>query len=232
MNMQDLAEHILTGYDDDLNRLDQTLADLGGHVEAMLNDAIKSIKHMDNDLAQSVMARDVTANRLQEKIDEDAVRLFALRNPLAADLRRVISATKIANDLERIGDLAEGMAKRTLAASDLNRRIETDSVLLMGSLVKSQLKDALDSLLSNDAEMAVQVWVYDADVDDLYETCFQEILDVMTADPNMVPYGTSLLFTAKNLERIADHATNIAESVYYTVKGEPLVRHPEIWSRS
>jgi len=226
--MQDLNEHILTGYDDDLNELNKTLAELGGHVEAMVSDSVKSIKKRDSNLAADVIARDKHANTLQEKVDEDVIRLFALRHPLAADLRRVISASKVANDLERIGDLAESMSRRALSINAQERIALAKGIVPIGRLVRTQLKDALDALMRSDENQAIQVWLGDADVDEMYNSYFRELLTYMMEDPRTITSCTGLLFAAKNLERIADHATNIAECVYYTVKGKAIVHSDEI----
>lgn len=226
--MQDLNEHILTGYDDDLNELNKTLAELGGHVEAMVADSVKSIKKRDSKLATDVIARDKHANSLQEKVDEDVIRLFALRHPLAADLRRVISASKVANDLERIGDLAESMSRRALSINAEERIALAKGIVPIGKLVRIQLKDALDALMRSDENQAIQVWLGDSDVDEMYNSYFRELLTYMMEDSRTITSCTGLLFAAKNLERIADHATNIAECVYYTVTGKAIVHSDEV----
>lgn len=226
--MQELTEHILTGYDDDLNELNKTLAELGGHVEAMVSDSVKSIKKRDSGLAADVIARDKHANALQEKVDEDVIRLFALRHPLAADLRRVISASKVANDLERIGDLAESMSRRALSINAQERIALAKGIVPIGKLVRTQLKDALDALMRSDENQAIQVWLGDADVDEMYNSYFRELLTYMMEDPRTITSCTGLLFAAKNLERIADHATNIAECVYYTVTGQAITHSEEV----
>jgi len=221
--MQQQADHIVQGYDEDLNTLTSALSEMGGQVESMISDAIRAIKKRDSALAQDVIERDAIVNSLQEKIDADALRMLALRHPMAADLRRVIGAIRAANDLERIGDLAEGIARRALAINKSEKVELSRGVARMGKLVKVQLKAALDALLNDDADQAVDVWLQDQDVDSLYASLFRELLTYMMEDHRNIQACTGLLFIAKNLERVGDHATNIAEIVYFSVHGRSLV---------
>lgn len=221
--MQQQAEHIVHGYDEDLNMLTSALSEMGGQVESMIEDAVRAIKKRDSNLAKEVIERDAIVNGLQEKIDADALRMLALRHPMAADLRRVIGAIRAANDLERIGDLAEGIARRAISINE-NEKVELSrGVARMGKLVKVQLKAALDALLNDDAEKAVDVWLQDQDVDSLYASLFRELLTYMMEDHRNIQACTGLLFVAKNLERVGDHATNIAEIVYFSVHGRSLL---------
>ena len=226
--MQKLADHIVSGYDDDLNQLTTALSELGGLVETMTSDSVKSIKKRDSELAQKVIEMDKRANLLQEQIDEDALRLMALRHPMATDLRRTIGAIRCANDLERVGDLAEGIARRAISINEEDKIDLAKGVGRIGKLVKSQLSGALDALLREDADKALQVWVADEDVDEMYNAIFRELLTYMMGDPRTITACTSFLFVAKNLERIGDQATNICESVYFTVHGKQLVNDPSI----
>jgi len=226
--MQKLADHIVSGYDDDLNQLTTALSELGGLVETMTSDSVKSIKKRDSELAQKVILMDKQANILQEQIDEDALRLMALRHPMATDLRRTIGAIRCANDLERVGDLAEGIARRALSINEEDKIDLAKGVGRIGKLVKSQLSGALDALLREDADKALQVWVADEDVDEMYNAIFRELLTYMMGDPRTITACASFLFVAKNLERIGDHATNICESVYFTVHGKQLVNDPSV----
>ena len=228
--MQKLADHIVSGYDDDLNQLTTTLAELGGLVETMTSDSVKSIKKRDSVLAQKVIEMDKQANALQEQIDDDALRLMALRHPMATDLRRTIGAIRCANDLERVGDLAEGIARRAVSINEEDKIDLAKGVSRIGKLVKTQLSGALDALLREDADKALQVWVADEDVDEMYNAIFRELLTYMMGDPRTITACASFLFVAKNLERIGDHATNICESVYFTVHGKQLVNDPSIES--
>lgn len=221
--MQKLANHIVSGYDDDLNQLSTTLAELGALVETMTSDSVKSIKKRDSELAKSVIAMDKRANSLQEQIDEDALRLMALRHPMATDLRRTIGAIRCANDLERVGDLAEGIARRAISINEEDKIELAKGVGRIGKLVKRQISGALDALLREDADKALHVWLADEDVDEMYNAIFRELLTYMMGDPRTITACASFLFVAKNLERIGDHATNICESVYFTVHGKQLV---------
>jgi len=226
--MEKLANHIVSGYDDDLNQLTTTLSELGGLVETMTSDSVRSIKKRDSDLAQKVILMDKKANQLQEQIDEDALRLMALRHPLATDLRRTIGAIRCANDLERVGDLAEGIARRAISINEEDKIDLAKGVGRIGKLVKTQLSGALDALLREDADKALQVWVADEDVDEMYNAIFRELLTYMMGDPRTITACASFLFVAKNLERIGDHATNICESVYFTVHGKQLVNDASV----
>jgi len=228
--MQKLADHIVSGYDDDLNQLTTMLAELGGLVETMTEDSVKAIKKRDSELAKSVIIRDKQANALQEQIDEDAMRLLALRHPMATDLRRTIGAIRAANDMERVGDLAEGIAKRALSINEEDKIALAKGVSRIGKLVKTQLSGALDALMREDADKALQVWLADDDVDEMYSAIFRELLTYMMGDPRTITACASFLFVSKNLERIGDHATNICETVYFTVHGKPLINDPSIES--
>lgn len=220
--MQLNADHINPTYDNDLNLLNNSLSQMGGIVEDMISDCVRAIKKRDSELAKDVIERDKQVNALQEKIDADALRLLALRHPIATDLRRVIGAIRATNDLERMGDLAEGIARRSL---DVNAHEAIDlarGVTRMGKLVRRQVKDALDALFTENPQKAVQVWLHDQDIDALYASLFRELLTYMMEDHRNIKACTSLLFVAKNLERIGDHATNIAEVVYFSVHGRAL----------
>ena len=221
--MQQHADHIVQGYDEDLNSLTTALSEMGGQVESMIVDAVRAIKKRDSALAKEVIERDAIVNALQEKIDADALRMLALRHPMAADLRRVIGAIRAASDLERIGDLAESIARRALIINESEKLDLSRGVARMGKLVKVQLKAALDALLNDDADQAVNVWLQDQDVDELYASLFRELLTYMMEDHRNIQACTGLLFVAKNLERVGDHATNIAEIVYFSVHGRSLV---------
>jgi phosphate transport system protein len=221
--MQQHADHIVQGYDEDLNTLTNALSQMGGQVESMIVDAVRAIKKRDSNLAKEVIERDAIVNALQEQIDADALRMLALRHPMAADLRRVVGAIRAANDLERIGDLAEGIARRAMTINQSEKLGLSSGVARMGKLVKAQLKSALDALLNEDADQAVDVWLQDQDVDALYASLFRELLTYMMEDHRNIQACTGLLFVAKNLERVGDHATNIAEIVYFSVHGRSLV---------
>lgn len=222
------SEHIVSGYDADLASIQRDLSDLGTVVSEMTTDAMKAFKKRNSEAAKTVIARDEEANQLQQKIDEAVLRLIALRNPVAQDLRRIVGAIRIASDLERIGDLAEGIARRALT---INAEKQVDigkSVYRMGKQVRLQLSGALDTLMNEDSQAALHFWQADADIDDLYNSLFSELISVMMGEPRTIPACAELLFVAKNLERIGDHATNICESVYFTVEASPLIDDPKL----
>ena len=222
--MNGLANHIVSGYDSDLNELTTSLSDLGSLAEGMVSDAVRSLNRGgDTALARSVIDRDKLANRLQSKIDSDAMRILALRNPMAADLRRTIGAIRVATDLERVGDLAEGIAKRAINLNEQPRMELTEAVELMGRRVKTQLSAALDAFLREDTAAAMQVWMSDADIDQMYNGILNDLLSRMSDDPEQVNGATALLFAAKNLERIGDHTSNICEVIYFTAHGRQLI---------
>ncbi len=222
------TSHIVSGYDAELSRLTNDLTDLGTIVSEMVSDAMQAFKKRDSIMAQQVIDRDETANSLQFKIDEAVQRIIALRNPVAQDLRSIIGATRIASDLERVGDLAEGIARRAMIINEEKRIDMARSVYRMGKQVRIQLAGALDTLLKGDPIAALHFWQADSDLDDLYDSIFRELVTVMMGDPRTIPACTELLFVAKNLERIGDHATNICEAVYFTVKAEQLIRDPAL----
>jgi len=220
--------HIVSGYDTELSSLTNDLTDLGTLVSEMVEDAMQAFKKRDSIKAQQVIERDAKANALQFKVDEAVQRIIALRNPVAQDLRSIIGATRIASDLERVGDLAEGIAKRALIINEEKRIDMARSVYRMGKQVRKQLAGALDTLLKGDAIAALHFWQADSDVDDLYNAIFRELVTVMMGDPRTIPACTELLFVAKNLERIGDHATNICEAVYFTVNATQLISDPAL----
>lgn len=221
--MNSLADHIVSGYDSDLNNLTASLSNLGSLAEGMVSDAIRALDRRDDALAQSVIRRDNQANKLQTKIDNDAMRILALRNPMATDLRRTIGAIRVASDLERIGDLAEGIAKRAINLNDQSPMDVTRGVERMGRQVKAQLSAALNAFLRDDTTAAVQIWMADRDIDEVYNAILRELLVSMVADPDRINASTALLFAAKNMERIGDHTSNICEAIYFTQNGIHLV---------
>jgi len=226
--MSKLAEHIVSGYDEDLDTLTTRLSEMGSLAENMVSDAIRSVKKRDDDLAQSVIARDIDMNKLQVIIDDDAMRILALRHPMATDLRRTIGAIRIANDLERIGDLAEGIARRAISLNEIERIELAKGVTRMGKLVKDQLSRALDAYLRDDIDSAINIWMGDEDIDEMYNSIFRELLTYMMGDPRTIGGCASLLFVAKNLERIGDQTTNICEVIYFTANGGPLIEDERV----
>ena len=226
--MTKLAEHIVSGYDEDLDTLTSYLSQMGNLAENMVSDALQSVIKRDDDLAQSVISRDTEMNKLQSIVDDAAMKVLALRHPMATDLRRTIGAIRIANDLERIGDLAEGIARRAISLNEVEHIELAKGVTRMGRLVQNMLSRALDAYLREDSDNAVTIWMGDQDINEMYNSIFRELLTYMMGDPRMISGCASLLFVAKNLERIGDQTTNICEVIYFTTNGLALINDERV----
>ena len=225
-----MADHIVKAYDEELNHLAADVARMGGLAEAGVSDAIDTVTRRDLSVVQTVIERDLKLDALDAEIERRSIRLIALRQPVAQDLRRTVAAMKTAQNLERIGDLAKNIAKRGAVLADSEPITPlTRSIERMGRLVATRLKDVLDAYTSNDLERAVAVWSQDDEVDEHYDSLFRELLTYMMGDPRTITAGAHLLFIAKNLERIGDHATNIAEIVHYQISGEDLPAERPKW---
>ena len=225
-----MADHIVKAYDEELNHLAADVARMGGLAEAGVSDAIDTVTRRDLSVVQTVIERDLKLDALDAEIERRSIRLIALRQPVAQDLRRTVAAMKIAQNLERIGDLAKNIAKRGAVLADSEPITPlTRSIERMGRLVATRLKDVLDAYTSNDLERAIAVWSQDDEVDEHYDSLFRELLTYMMGDPRTITAGAHLLFIAKNLERIGDHATNIAEIVHYQISGEELPAERPKW---
>jgi phosphate transport system protein len=217
-----MPDHIVKSYDEDLANLKTMLAQMGGIAEEQLSDAIQAISRRDTKLADMVILLDDKIDALEVQVEEKAILTIAKRQPVARDLREIMVAIRMASDLERIGDLAKNTAKRTHAISEqMPRRLMT-GFTRMGRLAQEQLKDILDAYARSDAEKAMAVWRSDEEIDALYNSIFRELLTYMMEDPRMIGLCTHLLFGAKNLERIGDHTTNIAENIYYLSFGKAI----------
>ena len=217
-----MSDHIVKSYDEDLSQLKTMLAQMGGLVEQQLDDAIDALTRRDTALADRVIQNDERVDVLEHQIEEKAILTIAKRQPVARDLREIMVAIRMASDLERMGDLAKNTAKRTHAMSDQLPRKLMSGVTRMGRLAQVELKNILDAYSRSDAEMAMEVWRSDEELDALYNSIFRELLTYMMEDPRNISICTHLLFGAKNMERIGDHATNIAENIHYLVHGKPL----------
>ena len=217
-----MTEHTVKAFTDQLENLASSVAQMGGLAEAQLADAVDAIARRDTGLAEAVVGGDKRIDELQQQIEDQALKLLALRQPMAVDLRETLAAIKSASELERIGDLAKNIAKRAIV---LNREPPirlTQSLARMGGQALSQLKLVLDSYSDRDAEAAEVVWRQDGEIDEMYNSLFRELLTYMMEDPRTIGLCTHLLFVAKNIERTGDHATNIAEVVYHMVSGGHL----------
>ena len=218
-----MAEHIVSSYDNDLQGLRQRISEMGGIAEKMLVESIAALVRHDKALAQAVIASDARLDVLQRDVEENAILTIARRQPLAIDLRETISAIRISGDVERIGDMAKNIGKRALAIGDDSQPQKIVVGLQhMGDLVLGQLKDVLDAYAQKDTAKALDVWKRDGAIDALYTSLFRELLTYMMEDPRNISFCTHLLFCAKNIERIGDHTTNIAETVHYLVTAETL----------
>ena len=213
-------EHIVKSFDKELATLDRMIAELGGLAETQIAAAMNALVKRDAEKAELVRAADIELDKLEEQINEQVVRLLALRHPVAEDLRLVVAALKISNDLERIGDYAKNIAKRTPVIAQSPPLGALTSLRRMGSLVTEMIKDVLDAYLERDGAKALDVRQRDEEVDALHTSLFRELLTYMAEDHRSITPSTHLLFIAKNIERVGDLTTNVAEQVHYMVSGE------------
>ena len=214
-------QHIASAFDRDLEAIQAKIMKMGGLVEVAILEGAVSLETRDEERAEKVRAADKTIDRLEEEINEDAARLIALRSPTASDLRIVLAIMKISGNLERIGDYAKNMAKRTGVLSQMAPVNDSAGALRrMAKEVEKMLKDALDSYIHRDAELAQDVINRDSDVDQMYNGLFREFLTFMMEDPRNITACMHLHFIGKNIERMGDHVTAIAEQVVYLVTGE------------
>ena len=218
-----MNEHTAKAFDTDLHDLTRKVSEMGGLAEREILDSIQALTRRDIDLAMRVVASDPTIDGLQREIEEKAILTIARRQPMAVDLREIIGALRVANDLERIGDLAKNIGKRVSALEgDFQPTKLLRGVEHMASLVLSQLKIVLDAYAGRDIASAVAVWRGDEEIDALCTSLFRELLTYMMEDPRNITFCIHLMFCAKNIERMGDHATNIAETVHYMVEGRPI----------
>jgi phosphate transport system protein len=217
-----MADHTVKSYDEDLNQLKMMVAQMGGLAEEQLAHAIGAISKRDTKLADMVISADDKIDALEHQVEEKAILTIAKRQPMAQDLRQIMVTIRIAADLERIGDLAKNTAKRTHAISEQLPRKLVSGLTRMGNLAQEQLKNILDAYAQNDSDKAMLVWRADEEIDALYNSIFRELLTYMMEDPRMIGPCTHLLFGTKNMERIGDHTTNIAENIYFLVHGRAI----------
>lgn len=213
-------QHIVTAFDRDLAELNRMIAQLGGMAEQQLATATCLLDARDPTPIDALIAKDKELDALEFLLNERAIEMIAIRSPMATDLRRIIAAVKIASVLERIGDYAKNIAKRSrvIIASETNR---SDSISLtrMASLVQQMLNQVLDAYATSDAESAMDVWDRDQEVDQLHTSMYRDLLQMISAQSEVAEVSSHLLFIAKNIERIGDHTTSIAEQVYFLVHG-------------
>jgi phosphate transport system protein len=216
------ADHTVKSFDSELKRLIQEIAQMGGLAEAELAQAIDALARRDSEAAASVIESDRRIDSMEQDVSTLALRILALRQPMAADLREVVAAIKISSDIERIGDYAKNIAKRALQLNQQAPLRPVSSIPRIGRLAQQIVKDVLDAYVEKDANLALAAWRRDEEIDDLYTSLFRELLTYMMEDPRNIGPSTHLLFIAKNIERIGDHATNIAETVHFLALGRSI----------
>lgn len=214
-------------FDDELKELREMVLKLGSMVEAAIRDSVKALVERDSALAEEVIRRDHLINALDVKIDEECVRLIALRQPMARDLRLITTAMKITTDLERMGDLAGNIAERAIELNAEPQLKPFKNIPRMAEITQQMVRDALDAFVTGCSRLPYEVIKRDDEVDELTVRNFEELLALMIQDPKIIPLAVKRTYIAKYLERIADHATNIAEMIIYMCKGK-MIRHTEI----
>lgn len=219
-----MTEHTMKAFDADLQDLVRLVAEMGGRAEKQIGDALDALERRDVVQARRVVGEDARIDALQREIEEKAILTIARRQPMAVDLREIVAAMRVSNDLERIGDLAKNIAKRVVVLdADFHPQQILRGVEHMTELVLTQIKDVLDSFARRDSTKALAVWRGDEEIDAVNNSLFRELLTYMMEDPRNISFCIHLLFCAKNIERMGDHATNIAETVYFMAEGRPLI---------
>jgi phosphate transport system protein len=214
------TQHIMSAYDEELRFLATGIASMGGHAERMVEQSVQALVNADHALARKVIGDDAVLDQGQREVDDKAILIIAKRQPMAQDLREIIGSIRISADLERVGDLAKNIAKRTVAVTESRQPVRLfRGIEALSTLALTQLKDVLDGYASRSVERIAFVRDRDEQIDAMYTSLFRELLTYMMEDPRNITACTHLLFCAKNIERIGDHATNIAESVYFIVTG-------------
>jgi phosphate transport system protein len=220
--MSDAPQHLVKSYDQELKRLRNLLTEMGGIVENQVALAAEAVMDRDGAAATRAVEQDPKVDALERDVEQFVIRMLALRQPMAGDLRLIVAALKITGDLERIGDYAANIAKRSIVLDQFTLPYSLAGLAHMVRMVQENLKATIDTIGEENAEKAIGVWRSDQVIDDIYNAIFRELITYMMEDPRNITPCTHLLFIAKNLERIGDHATNVAETVYYAVKGETL----------
>lgn len=214
-------------FDDELKELREKVLKLGFMVENAIRDSVKALVERDSELAREVIRRDHLINAIDVKIDEECVRLIALRQPMARDLRFITTTMKVTTDLERMGDMAVNIAERAIELNEEPQLKPFVNIPKMAEIVQSMVRDVLDSFVTGCSRLPYEVIKRDDEVDELTVKNFEELLGLMIQDPKIIPLAIKRTYIAKYLERIADHATNIAEMIIYMCKGK-MIRHTEI----
>ena len=216
------GEHIVKAYDDELRHLNDTIVEMAGLTEAQLEGAIQALANRDAELAYRIIDDDDRIDELNYEVDTQAMRLLALRQPMAFDLRNVVAALKISADLERIADYATNVARRTIPLTETEDMGPIHVIPRMARLVMTMMKDCIDAYITQDADKANEVWHADKEVDDMYVSLFRELLTYMMEDARRITPCSHVLFMAKNIERMGDHVTNICETIHFLVHGDRM----------
>jgi len=216
------SEHTVRSYDEELSYLNNLIARMGGLAEAQLDGAIQALVKRDSELASRIVAADSRVDELEHEVHDFTVRLLALRQPMAQDLRSIVCALKVSGDLERIADYAANAAKRVQVLNQLPPAKPVSGVPRLARLVQHILKEVLDAYVEQDVERATKVWTQDEEVDEMYTGLFRELITYMMEDARNITACIHLMFIAKNIERIGYHATNIAETIHFLVNGVPI----------
>jgi phosphate transport system protein len=217
-----MAQHIVKAYDKDLHYLTQKIENMGEDVKSQLSKAIKALVEKDEELARQVIEADPAIDAQDHEIDTYAIRTIALRQPVADDLRMIVTTLKIASHLERIADYARNIARRSLSLDGVVKHISLQAIYRMEEITIEMIGDVLNAFINKNDEIAQAVWHRDVQLDEIYTSFLRELLTYMMEDPRHIGPCTQLLFIAKNIERIGDHTTNIAEMVHYMVHGKPF----------
>jgi phosphate transport system protein len=220
--MAGTSDHVVKSFDQELRKLKALLTDMGGIVESQVALAARAILQRDSTAATAAVEADPQVDALERDVEQFVIRLLALRQPMADDLRHIVGGLKIAADLERIGDYATNVAKRSIVLNQFSLPFSLSGFAHMAQLVQQNLKSIVDAIGEDDVDKAVQVWGSDQPIDEVYNTIFRELITYMMEDPRSITPCTHLLFIAKNMERIGDHATNIAEILHYAVLGQNM----------
>jgi len=217
-------DHTAKAFDTDLQEITRKVAEMGGLAERQITDAVRALVDRDMELAERVIAMDPSIDVLQREIEEKAILTIARRQPMAVDLREIVGAMRVANDLERVGDHAKHIGKRVVALDgDFYPAKLIRGVEHMAELVSAELKQVLDAYAGRDLQSALAVWKGDEEVDAMCTSLFRELLTYMMEDPRNITFCMHLMFCAKDIERMGDHATNIAETIYYMIEGRPII---------
>ncbi len=216
------SRHIVSAFDQDLRTISSRIAEMGGLAEEQLGQAIEALQNRDSELANGVIRSDKRLDQMEMDLEQTAVQVIALRQPMAGDLREIIAALKISSALERVGDLAKNVAKRTLVLNQSAPLRVVSSITRMGRQTQALMAEALDAYTARDTARSVAVWKRDVEIDEMHNSIFRELITYMMEDPRTIGLCSQLLFVVKNFERIGDHTTFIAEMTYYAVEGRPL----------